>query len=58
MLSRQYDDPETGLYYNCFRYYDPTTGRCLSPDPPLSSTPPPTPWRTWSTPTCGWTPKG
>ncbi|GGQ01984.1 RHS repeat-associated core domain-containing protein [Streptomyces roseolilacinus] len=29
----QYDDPETGLYYNCFRYYDPTIGRYLSPDP-------------------------
>ncbi len=29
----QYDDAETGLYYNCFRYYDPTTGRYLSPDP-------------------------
>ncbi|MFJ9207637.1 RHS repeat-associated core domain-containing protein [Streptomyces sp. NPDC102264] len=29
----QYDDAETGLYYNCFRYYDPTTARYLSPDP-------------------------
>ncbi|WP_405603670.1 DUF6531 domain-containing protein [Streptomyces sp. NBC_01410] len=29
----QYDDAETGLYYNCFRYYDPTTARYISPDP-------------------------
>ncbi|MEJ8636444.1 DUF6531 domain-containing protein [Streptomyces sp. MS2.AVA.5] len=32
-LPGQYDDPETGLYYNCFRYYDPTTARYASPDP-------------------------
>jgi len=29
----QYEDAETGLYYNRFRYYDPLTGQYLSPDP-------------------------
>ncbi|MFC0433846.1 RHS repeat-associated core domain-containing protein [Kutzneria buriramensis] len=29
----QYRDDETGLHYNVFRYYDPTTGRYLSQDP-------------------------
>ncbi|HET9655786.1 MAG TPA: RHS repeat-associated core domain-containing protein, partial [Kineosporiaceae bacterium] len=29
----QYHDPETGLAYNVFRYYDPTTARYTSPDP-------------------------
>ncbi|HMA97137.1 MAG TPA: RHS repeat-associated core domain-containing protein [Polyangiaceae bacterium] len=29
----QYEDPETGLHYNRYRYYDPDTGRYLSPDP-------------------------
>jgi RHS repeat-associated protein len=29
----QYADPETGLHYNVNRYYDPVTGRYLSPDP-------------------------
>jgi RHS repeat-associated protein len=29
----QYADPETGLYYNRFRYYDPADGRYISPDP-------------------------
>ncbi|WP_152627856.1 DUF6531 domain-containing protein [Streptacidiphilus neutrinimicus] len=29
----QYHDDETGLAYNYFRYYDPSTGRYLSPDP-------------------------
>ena len=29
----QYEDPETGLYYNRFRYYDPELGRYLSEDP-------------------------
>jgi RHS repeat-associated protein len=28
----QYADPETGLHYNNQRYYDPATGRYLSPD--------------------------
>ena len=29
----QYEDRETGLYYNRFRYYDPEAGRYISPDP-------------------------
>jgi len=29
----QYHDPETGLHYNMFRYYNPDTGRYLTPDP-------------------------
>ena len=29
----QYHDQESGLHYNLARYYDPTTGRYLSPDP-------------------------
>jgi len=29
----QYADPETGLNYNHFRYYDPETARYLTPDP-------------------------
>ena len=29
----QYYDQETGLHYNYFRYYDPSTGRYLSSDP-------------------------
>lgn len=29
----QYADPETGLVYNLHRYYDPTLGRYISPDP-------------------------
>jgi RHS repeat-associated protein len=29
----QYADDETGLYYNWHRYYDPDTGRYLTPDP-------------------------
>jgi RHS repeat-associated protein len=29
----QYHDAETGLYYNCQRYYDPATARYASPDP-------------------------
>ncbi|AOS65113.1 RHS repeat-associated core domain-containing protein [Actinoalloteichus hymeniacidonis] len=29
----QYHDDETGLHYNRHRFYDPTTGRYLSPDP-------------------------
>ena len=29
----QYEDDETGLYYNRFRYYDPKTGNYISQDP-------------------------
>ncbi|RYY76641.1 MAG: hypothetical protein EOO52_03810 [Gammaproteobacteria bacterium] len=29
----QYEDDETGLYYNRFRYYDPSVGRYISQDP-------------------------
>ena len=29
----QYEDGETGLYYNRFRYYDPNTGGYISQDP-------------------------
>jgi RHS repeat-associated protein len=29
----QYADPESGLHYNRFRYYDPEAARYLSPDP-------------------------
>ncbi|MGC0338353.1 putative T7SS-secreted protein [Streptomyces sp. SLBN-8D4] len=29
----QYYDPETGLHYNYFRHYDPSTARYTSPDP-------------------------
>jgi len=32
-LPGQYYDQETGLHYNYFRYYDPTTGRYITPDP-------------------------
>jgi len=29
----QYEDAETGAYYNYFRYYDPSTGRYIERDP-------------------------
>ena len=29
----QYEDIETGLYYNRFRYYEPNTGTYISQDP-------------------------
>jgi RHS repeat-associated protein len=29
----QYYDSETGLHYNYFRYYNPQTGRYITPDP-------------------------
>ncbi|MCX5309257.1 DUF6531 domain-containing protein [Streptomyces sp. NBC_00160] len=32
-LPGQYDDAETGLYYNLHRHYDPQTARYASPDP-------------------------
>ncbi|MFG3497133.1 putative T7SS-secreted protein [Streptomyces sp. NPDC047928] len=38
----QYFDPESGLHYNYFRYYDPETARYLSQDP-LGLAPAPNP---------------
>ncbi|MGP3986023.1 putative T7SS-secreted protein [Streptomyces sp. 3N207] len=38
----QYHDPETGLHYNYFRYYDPETARYTTPDP-LGLAPAPNP---------------
>ena len=32
-MQGQYADPETGLCYNTFRYYDPDIGRFISQDP-------------------------
>ncbi len=32
-LAGQYFDAETGLHYNYFRYYDPSTGRYVTSDP-------------------------
>ena len=32
-LPGQYEDAETGLYYNLHRYYDPRRGEYLTPDP-------------------------
>ena len=32
-LTGQQEDAETGLHYNRYRYYDPDTGRFISPDP-------------------------
>lgn len=32
-LQGQYEDAETGLHYNLFRYYDPDIGRFISQDP-------------------------
>jgi RHS repeat-associated protein len=32
-LPGQWEDHETGLYYNDHRYYDPRSGRYLNPDP-------------------------
>jgi len=32
-MQGQYEDAETGLYYNTFRYYDPEIGRFISEDP-------------------------
>jgi RHS repeat-associated protein len=32
-MQGQYEDTETGLYYNTFRYYDPDIGRFITEDP-------------------------
>ena len=39
----QYHDPESGLHYNHHRYYQPDTGRYLTPDP-LGLAPAPNPY--------------
>jgi RHS repeat-associated protein len=36
-LPGQYEDPETGLYYNMNRYYWPWVGRYITPDPILQT---------------------
>ena len=33
MFAGQYFDAETGMHYNYFRYYDPSTGRYITSDP-------------------------
>jgi RHS repeat-associated protein len=53
----QYHDPETGLDYNHHRYYDPVTGRYLTPDP-LGLAPAPNPYTYVSNPTIGIDPLG
>jgi RHS repeat-associated protein len=45
----QYHDAETGLYYNCRRYYDPDIGRYITPDP-LGIDPSPNPYAYVSNP--------
>ncbi|MFJ1618522.1 putative T7SS-secreted protein [Streptomyces sp. NPDC088251] len=53
----QYFDPETGLHYNCFRHYDPETGRYTSPDP-LGLAPAPNPVGYVNNPHAGCDPLG
>jgi RHS repeat-associated protein len=53
----QYADPETGLHYNHHRYYDPATGRYLSPDP-LGLAPAPNPHAYVPNPCVGTDPLG
>lgn len=53
----QYHDAETGLHYNNQRYYDPTTGRYLIPDP-LGLAPAPNPHAYVPNPTIGIDPLG
>ncbi|ASF07181.1 hypothetical protein NBRGN_080_00320 [Nocardia brasiliensis NBRC 14402] len=45
----QIHDPETGLHYNMFRYYNPDTGQYLTPDP-LGLDPAPNPYAYTSNP--------
>jgi RHS repeat-associated protein len=53
----QYEDPETGLHYNNHRYYDPLTGRYLTPDP-LGLAPAPNPHTYVPNPTIATDPLG
>ncbi|MEW5925883.1 MAG: RHS repeat-associated core domain-containing protein [Gemmatimonadota bacterium] len=53
----QYDDPETGLHYNRFRYYDPASGWYLSKDP-LGLTGGIDPWAYPANPLCWMDPLG
>jgi RHS repeat-associated protein len=53
----QYHDPETGLSYNYFRYYDPATGRYDTPDP-LGFAPQPNPYAYAANPNEGIDPLG
>ncbi|MBV2357332.1 RHS domain-containing protein [Streptomyces sp. J2-1] len=53
----QYFDPETGLHHNCFRLYDPETGRYTSPDP-LGLGPAPNPLAYVGNPQAGCDPWG
>jgi len=53
----QYHDEETGLHYNCQRYYDPATGRYLTPDP-LGLRPAPNPHAYVPNPSTGTDPLG
>ncbi|WP_314224621.1 putative T7SS-secreted protein [Streptomyces zaehneri] len=53
----QYYDPETGLHHNCFRHYDPGTGRYTSPDP-LGLAPAPNPLAYVDNPHSGCDPLG
>ncbi|OKH85576.1 hypothetical protein EB75_19595 [Mycobacterium sp. ST-F2] len=46
----QYHDPETNLHYNHHRYYQPTTGAYLTPDP-LGLAPAPNPYTYPANPT-------
>jgi RHS repeat-associated protein len=48
-LPGQYYDPESGLHYNLFRYYDPETARYACQDP-LGIAPGPNPWAYVSNP--------
>jgi RHS repeat-associated protein len=53
----QYADDETGLHYNHHRYYDPLTGRYLTPDP-LGLAPAPNPHTYVTNPTTQLDPLG
>jgi RHS repeat-associated protein len=56
-LPGQYHDAETGLHYNVARYYEPSAGRYLSPDP-LGLWPAPDPYAYPQNPTAYGDPLG